>query len=151
MAVGDPVLIERANQKPYGPLSVYHMRDMTFEGATYASAEHAFQAGKPKREEVRRWLMAAPSTALLTMAAQGLPSWEIRSGWSRTVRDRMRRVIAGKFAQHTDLRDLLERTGPARIVFAPGVDNAMNRVWGEIDGEGENVIGRILMAIRDDI
>lgn len=143
------IRIERADAKPWGPLSPFHHRSILFEGVSFPSAEHAFQAGKPKRREVRDWLLAAPSTALLTTASQNLPTWEIASGWSRSVRDRMRSVLRAKFEQHADLRDLLHATGDARIVLVLGMDNAVNRFWGEVNGEGDNFVGRCLVDLRD--
>ena len=101
----------RANEKPYGAFSNLFRRPITFEDATFATAEHAYQAGKARRPEVREWLMAAPSPALLAMAAHGLYQWDIAPAWSRTKFDRMRAVLQAKFSQHADLAELLLSTG----------------------------------------
>jgi ribA/ribD-fused uncharacterized protein len=138
----------RANEKPYGAFSNLFRRPVMFEDTTFATAEHAYQAGKARRPEVRAWLMAAPSPALLAMAAHGLYQWDITPSWSRIKFDRMRAVLHAKFTQHDDLREILCSTGTARLVEAATVDNAVNRVWGEVNGVGKNMLGVLLMELR---
>lgn len=140
----------RANEKPYGAFSNLFRRSIVFENTTFATAEHAYQAGKARRPEVREWLMAAPSPALLAMAAHGLYQWDITPAWSRVKFDRMRAVLRAKFSQHADLSDLLLSTGEARLVESATVDNAVNRLWGEVEGKGgQNMLGTMLMEIRE--
>ena len=115
----------RANEKPYGAFSNLFPRPIVFEGMTFPTAEHAYQAGKARRPEVREWLMAAPSPALLAMAAHGLYQWDITPSWSRIKVDRMRAVLHAKFIQHSDFRSLLTSTGSARLVESATVDNAV--------------------------
>lgn len=141
----------RANEKPYGPLSNLYRRAIVFEGQEYQTSEHAYQAGKARKEEVKKWLMAAPSPALLAMAAHGLYVWDVHPDWSKTKFDRMKRVLLCKFTQHQDLQDLLLSTGDKRLVEVATVDNAVNRLWGEVNGKGENKLGVLLMEVRSEI
>jgi ribA/ribD-fused uncharacterized protein len=138
----------RANEKPFGAFSNLFRRSIVFEGVTFSTAEHAYQAGKARRPEVREWLMAAPSPALLAMAAHGLYQWDVTPSWSRIKFDRMRGVLQAKFTQHDDLRKLLLSTGSARLVESATVDNAVNRLWGEVNGVGKNMLGELLMELR---
>lgn len=140
----------RANEKPYGCFSHLYRRPFVFEGREFPTAEHAYQYGKPRKPEVREWLMAAPSPSLLAMAAHGLYSWDIAPGWSRGRFDRMRAVDLAKFSQHADLCEILLSTGAARLVEYTTTNNAVNRRWGEVEGVGgENWCGRILMETRN--
>lgn len=141
----------RANEKPYGPLSNLYKRAIIFEGEEYQTSEHAYQAGKARKEEVKKWLMAAPSPALLAMAAHGLYVWDVHPDWSKTKFDRMKRILLCKFTQHQDLQDLLLSTGNKRLVEVATVDNAVNRLWGEVNGKGENKLGVLLMEVREEI
>lgn len=141
----------RANEKPYGPLSNLYKRTIVFEGEEYKTSEHAYQAGKARKEEVKRWLMAAPSPALLAMAAHGLYVWDVHPDWSKTKFDRMKRILLCKFTQHQDLQELLLSTGNKRLVEVATVDNAVNRLWGEVNGKGENKLGVLLMEVREEI
>lgn len=141
----------RASEKPYGAFSNLYRREIVFEGVTYPTSEHAYQAGKPRKEAVRAWLLAAPSPSLLAMAAHGLYVWDIQSDWSKTKFDRMKRVLQVKFTQHEDLAKLLLSTGKARLVEAATVNNLVNRTWGEVDGVGKNMLGKLLMEVREEL
>lgn len=145
----DEIGFYRANEKPYGAFSNLYKRSIIFEGVEYQTSEHAYQAGKARKESVRKWLMDAPSPSLLAMAAHGLYVWDISPDWSKTKFDRMRGVLMAKFTQHDDLRELLMSTGDARLVEVATVDNAVNRLWGEVNGVGKNMLGVLLMELRD--
>lgn len=141
----------RANEKPFGAFSNLYRREVEFEGVAYSTAEHAYQAGKPRKDNVREWLLNAPSPSLLAMAAHGLYSWDIQPGWSKVKFDRMKQVLRAKFTQHDDLRELLLSTGQARLVESATVDNLVNRTWGEVNGKGKNMLGQLLMEIRAEL
>src|SRR3546814_4426620 len=114
----------------------------------FATSDHAYLAGKPCKQAVRDWLMNAPSPALLAMAAHGLYYWDVAPGWSTTKFDRMRAVLRAKFEQHLDLKELLLSTGSARLVESATTDNEVNRLWGEVNGIGKNMLGVLLMELR---
>ncbi len=141
----------RASEKPYGAFSNLYRREIEFEGEKFATSEHAYQAGKARKPEVRKWLMEAPSPALLAMAAHGLYVWDINSDWSKIKFNRMKRVLLAKFTQHEDLKQLLLSTGTARLVESATVDNAVNRLWGEVNGVGKNKLGELLMEVRAEL
>ncbi|WP_396593825.1 NADAR family protein [Brevundimonas sp. R86498] len=147
----DEIRFYRASEKPYGSFSNLYRRDVEFEGETFSTSEHAYQAGKARKPAVRKWLMEAPSPALLAMAAHGLYYWDIAPGWSTTKFDRMRAVLRAKFSQHSDLRELLLSTGEARLVESATVDNDVNRLWGEVNGVGRNMLGLLLMELRTEL
>lgn len=141
----------RSNERPYGPFSNLYRRDFLFEGEVFPTAEHAYQAGKARKPEVRAWLMSAPSPALLAMAAHGLYYWDIAPGWSTMKFDRMKQILQAKFSQHDDLQRLLLETGDLRLVESATVDSAVNRLWGEVNGVGQNKLGQLLMEVRAEL
>lgn len=118
------------------------------DGKPFATSEHAYQAGKARKPEVQAWLMMAPSPALLAMAAHGLYYWDVTPGWSQSKFGRMRQVLRAKFTQHFDLCELLLSTGDARLVESPTTDSPVNRLWGEVNGVGQNQLGMMLMELR---
>jgi hypothetical protein len=63
----------------------------------------------------------------------------------------MKRVLQAKFTQHEDLKQLLLSTGKARLVESATVDNAVNRLWGEVNGVGKNKLGELLMEVRAEL
>lgn len=141
----------RANEKPYGAFSNLYKREIEFEGQLFPTSEHAYQAGKARKEVVRDWILSAPSPSLVAMAAHGLYWWDIRPGWSKMKFDRMRDVLRAKFTQHDDLRELLLSTGDARLVEMATVSNEVNKTWGEVNGKGKNMLGVLLMEVRDEL
>jgi predicted NAD-dependent protein-ADP-ribosyltransferase YbiA (DUF1768 family) len=63
----------------------------------------------------------------------------------------MKCVLRAKFSQHSDLGLLLLSTGSARLVEAGRVNNAVNRLWGEVNGKGQNMLGKMLMELREEL
>jgi ribA/ribD-fused uncharacterized protein len=58
----------------------------------------------------------------------------------------MRRAVTAKFTQHQELGTLLLSTGEAKIVEHTENDD----YWGDGgDGSGKNMLGRILMQVRE--
>lgn len=141
----------RANEKPYGVFSNLYRREIEFEGRRYPTSEHAYQAGKARKPEVREWILGAPTPSLAAMAAHGLYVWDVVPDWATIKFDRMRAVLRAKFEQHPDLGELLLSTGQARLVEVGTVNNAVNRLWGEVDGKGENMLGVMLMEVRAEL
>ena len=111
----------------------------------------SFCLDQARKEEVKKWLMAAPSPALLAMAAHGLYVWDVHPEWSKTKFERMKKILYAKFTQHKDLQELLLGTGEKRLVEVATVDNAVNRLWGEVNGKGKNKLGELLMEVRLEI
>jgi len=141
----------RANEKPFGAFSNLFKRSIEFEGTQYPTSEHAYQAGKALKPAVRQWILAAPTPALAAMAAHGLYTWDVVPDWASVKFDRMRAVLRAKFTQHPDLAELLLSTGEARLVEVGTVNNAVNRLWGEVQGRGENMLGQMLMELRTEL
>ncbi len=138
----------RSNEKPYGVFSNLYRRTIIFEGVTYATSEHAYQAGKARKDNVREWMLNAPSPSLVAMVAHGLYVWDVAPNWSKIKFDRMRAVLLAKFSQHDDLRKILLDTGNARLVESATVKNSVNLEWGEVNGKGKNMLGVLLMEVR---
>ena len=103
-------------------LSNFHRRPFQWQGQTWSTSEAAFQAAKTDDHSARERIRMASSPA----AAQRL----------------------GRRADLPDLRDALLATGNAELVEGNGWGD---RYWGVCDGQGRNRLGRMLMAILDDI
>jgi N-glycosidase YbiA len=60
----------------------------------------------------------------------------------------MLEALRAKFTQHAALRDILVGTGDAAIVE----HTTRDRYWGDGgDGTGTNMLGRLLMRVRDEL
>ncbi len=70
----------------------------------------------------------------------------LRQDWDQVKVKVMREALTAKFGQHPELAAVLEATGNALIVEHTEND----KYWGDGgDGSGENMLGRLLMEIRE--
>lgn len=151
MASHNEICFYRANERPYGAFSSLFRRSIVVAGEGFRSVEDAYQSRKPRKPEVRAWLLSAPTPTLVALAAHSLLHWDIAPGWSRLRYPWMLECQRAKFAQHADLREVLLSTGGKRLVEAGTVDNDVNRRWGEVNSVGLNYLGRILMTVRAEL
>ena len=63
----------------------------------------------------------------------------------------MKNILRAKFTQQDDMRILLLSTENRRLVESATVDNEVNRTWGEVNGKGKNMLGVLLMEIREEL
>lgn len=129
----------------YRWLSNFHEVDIVFEGKSYPSTEHAFQAAKTysekEREDIRRCSTPAQAKKLGRKVDMS-PDWE--SGRRLVVME----VITRKKFQDEELRAKLLATGDQELVEG---NTWGDRFWGVCRGKGQNNLGKILMKIRDEI
>lgn len=131
----------------YGCFSNFSPHPIVLKGVIWPTSEHYFQAqkfaGTPDEEEVRR--AKSPMIAARMGRSRKSP---LRKDWE-AVKDRiMNEAVQAKFTQHADLREILLGTGEARIVEHTANDS----YWGDGgDGRGKNMLGQILMRVREEL
>lgn len=110
----------------------------------YKNAEAAFQAQKTlDMDERERIAEMDPGQAKRAGRRVSL-----RHDWEDVKRAEMARIVAAKFRQDGDLARLLLETGSAELVEG----NTWNDTfWGVCRGKGQNWLGRILMALRQEM
>jgi N-glycosidase YbiA len=122
-------------------LSNFFPCEILFEGETYPTSEHAFQAAKTTDPEERKKVREKKTPAQAKAAGKRVT---LRRNWGFTRTAWMKTVLEIKF-QNPELREKLRQTGTAELVEG----NTWNdRFWGVCHGQGENRLGRILMQIR---
>ena len=137
----------RANNKDYGFLSNLYKQSLVFENVVFPTAEHAYQYGKFRDEEVKHWAMMAPKPHLLAILAHGLFSWDIVKDWSKIKVDRMYEVLEVKFSE-PELREKLLATDNAILIE----DSKTDSFWGiGKSGKGKNMLGKLLMKVRKEL
>lgn len=154
-------------KKAHGFLSNFYISPITIQGITYSSVEHFFQASKFDDPWYRDQIIKAKTPAMAKyIAAQkiiGRWPWQIQldiiieNGISRGVhirenwdKHRIKVMIKGvlhKFKNPT-LRKMLLDTDRAILIEASPRDNFWG--WGK-DKKGKNMLGKILMCVRDKI
>lgn len=107
--------------------------------------EHAYQALKAKTKEECDWILASPTPGIAKRRGQKVDCWE---RWDAIKDDIMLELLRIKFFFNEDMRQKLLATGIARLVEG---NTWGDRYWGVCRGEGENVLGMLLMQVRREI
>ncbi len=130
-----------------GELSNFALFPITVDGERWPTVEHYFQAHKFDDVAYRKRIRQARTP----MAAAQLGrdrSRKLRKDWESVKVSVMRAAVLAKFTQHPELRELLLATGDAKLVEHTDSDD----FWGDGgDGRGKNMLGRILMEVRDSL
>jgi N-glycosidase YbiA len=129
---------------PYGCFSNFSAHSFVLDGKGWPTSEHYFQAqkfaGTPHAEEIR--LVAAPMVAARMGRERSRP---LRPDWNEVKDDLMRRAVLRKFESYKEIADILLSTGDEELVEKTSDDY----YWGcGTNGKGENMLGKILMEVR---
>ena len=125
----------------YRWLSNYFPCRVEWEGRVYGSSEAAYHSGKyPAADrDVFTRLEADPARKLSRVKPYDTAAWELRK--VRT----MREIIWAKFSQNPDLAQKLLETGDR---YLEETNWWGEKIWGVYQGEGQNLLGIILMETR---
>ncbi len=131
----------------YGCFSNFSAHPIRLNGKKWPTSEHYFQAmkfaGTVREEEIR--IAKSPSVAARMGRSRQHP---LRPDWESVKDAVMREAVLAKFTQHEDLRAILLGTGDAVLVER----TANDAYWGDGgDGSGRNMLGQILMSVRDEL
>ena len=126
-------------REEYFFLSNFYRCSVMYMGYEFTCAEAAFQAAKCP---ARAWefLTLGPSEAKKLGR-----SVVLRYGWSYIKIAIMRRIIYSKFSQNRYLLEKLLSTGNAILIEG---NDWGDTYWGQVNEEGENNLGKILMEVR---
>jgi len=131
----------------YGCFSNFYRSPVFVGGKRWRTTEHYFQAmkyrGTPREEEIRN--AKTPAEAANLGRSRKHP---LRKDWESVKDAVMRKALAAKFTQHSDLREILLGTGDAKLVEHTTNDS----YWGDGgDGSGKNRLGALLMQLREEL
>ena len=127
----------------YSFLSNFEKCTIEFEGLTYPSVEHAFQAAKTLDTDKRLSFTKGSPGCAKRMGRR----LELRPDWEEIKDSVMYACLKSKF-QNDDMRKKLIATGDAVLIEG---NNHGDHYWGMVNGEGKNNLGRLLMQIRSEI
>ncbi|KZT64791.1 DUF1768-domain-containing protein [Daedalea quercina L-15889] len=133
--------------EPYYEFTNFAPYPIRWNGHTYPSAEHLFQAHKfmTTRPDTADLIRQLPSPRAALEEA-GRRRKQQRADWFEINVSVMDRILEAKFTQHSALRDLLLRTGNCELIEDSPVDSFWG--WGH-DHRGRNELGKALMRLRD--
>lgn len=124
----------------YSFLSNFYPAPITIFGYTFQNNEAAFQAAKCP-ERMGEFTNLPPNKAKrLGRCVQ------LRSDWEQVKETIMQQICFNKFMQNKDLAEKLKATNNAILIEG---NTWGDKCWGQVNGEGENKLGKILMKIRE--
>lgn len=127
----------------YGWLSNYHKCPVYYEGIKYPSSENAFMAAKTLDRDERLQFTSISSEEAKVIGR----TIKLRPNWNEVRVEVMYAVVFDKFYRNKGLRKWLLATGDNLLVDG---NDRKDTFWGVCEGEGENMLGKILMQIRED-
>ncbi len=125
-------------------LSNFAPSTFTFEGITYPTNEHFFQAMKTNDLGMRKAIAAAKTPGAAKRMGRQV---QLRPDWERVKVDIMRTGLRCKF-EHPILAQKLINTGNELLVEGNWWGD---RFWGQCDGTGRNMLGQLLMELREEL
>jgi ribA/ribD-fused uncharacterized protein len=129
----------------YQQLSNFHMCPFTYLGVVYKSAEHCYQRCKFTDANIIDHVISA-DTPLAAKRIASTYKGSIRHDWYSINVIVMQEILENKFLANPHLKQLLIYTGNSILIEHSRFD----KFWGATkSGNGENMLGRILMTIRD--
>lgn len=125
-------------------LSNFYNAPVMYEGLLYLNNESAFQSAKVKDIERRKqFCRIDPSTAKRKGRNVAL-----RHDWEKIKDKVMEDCVRDKFTRNEDLKCKLIETGDEELVES---NTWMDQYWGVCNGKGENMLGKILMKVREEL
>jgi len=125
-------------------LSNFFPCNVDYEGITYPSSEHAFQAAKTNNLEQRLLILKADTPGKAKRIGRRV---DLRPDWEICKLDIMRTILRQKFTQNTELALLLSNL---RGVHLEEGNYWKDTFWGICpvgSGIGQNHLGKILMEL----
>lgn len=125
-------------------LSNFYEAPVTYDGLSFANNEAAFQAQKCVELKDRvKFCFLNPSEA--KKLGRRI---ELRKDWEDVKVKVMTEVVRCKFYQNPNLADKLLATGDAYLEEG---NTWGDRIWGTVNGQGKNLLGGILMTVREEL
>ena len=129
----------------YGCFSNFAAYSLKLKGKRWPTSEHYFQAQKFKDDGHQAEIRKAKSPMIAARLGRDRKK-KLRRDWESVKDNVMREAVLAKFTQHNELREILLETGDAKLIEHTSNDS----YWGDGgDGSGRNMLGRILMEVRE--
>jgi len=125
-------------------LSNFFESSVEYEGLTFKTNEHAFQAAKVLNIRTRiEFQILTPGQA----KRKGRKVL-LRSDWENVKDSIMENLVRIKFTTNEDLKRKLLNTDEEELIEG---NNWHDTYWGICNGKGKNKLGKILMKVREEL
>lgn len=130
---------------PHRWLSNFYPAVVWLDETCYPTVEHAYQAAKTVNAEEREVIRTSSSPAIAKKLGRYLT---VRPDWEDIKLEIMADLIWQKFSNNPDLGNRLMTTGKIELVEGNWWGDTY---WGVCKGVGNNHLGKLLMAVRDQL
>jgi len=128
----------------YRFLSNFYPCTIEFEGITYPSTEHAYQAAKTTNDIIRKRMSHLHSPGEAKREGNKVT---LRPDWEAVKDNIMLTLLRIKF-KIPELKTKLIDTGEEELIEG---NYWGDRYWGVCGGTGKNMLGKLLMQVRNEI
>lgn len=125
-------------------LTNFYPCTIVYKGETYPSVEHAYQAAKCKELSDAAMIRCCGSPRKALELGQKV---ERKENWKNIKVSVMKELLRNKFISPVLARQLIETKNAIITDDKPWGDT----FWGSVKGEGRNVLGLLLMEVRDEL
>jgi len=131
----------------YGEFSNFANYSIRLKNKIWKTTEHYFQSQKFEKQEYQEKIRNAITPMMAAQLGRSRKE-RILKNWDDIKQNVMYEAVKAKFTQHSDLKRLLLDTKDAKIIEHTDNDN----YWGDGgDGKGKNMLGKILMKVREEL
>ena len=127
-------------------LSNFYEVPVTYRGITYRNNEAAFQAQKVSSEDERKTFSALNPSEAKKKGRHVTLRKDV--DWDSVKTTYMYEICLAKFSQNEELKNRLLATGDKHLEEG---NTWGDRIWGTVNGVGENRLGKILMRVREEL
>jgi N-glycosidase YbiA len=129
-------------REEYFFLSNFYPVQIKMDDIFYPSLEHAYQASKTLDEDERLMIRFASTPGKAKRMGKEIT---IRQDWDKVKVGIMKKLLEQKFSKPA-LKKMLLETGDEEIIEG---NEWGDTFWGICNGEGSNILGKLLMEIRN--
>ena len=131
----------------YGEFSYFSKHGFTYAGLFWPTSEHYFQAQKFESIDLQNLVRTASSPMEAAIIGRNRDH-TLRHDWEEVKNQVMMEAVLLKFSSHRNLQELLLSTKDEELIE----ETSHDYYWGcGKDGSGKNVLGKILMIVREEI
>lgn len=117
--------------------------EVEYDGDRYPTAEHAYQAAKTLDWKVRMIFLKLTSAQAKRLGR----NLQQRKDWESIKFNVMKEILRSKFTRNLEFKQKLIDTKDQELVEG---NTWGDKVWGACNGEGLNMLGKLLMEIRNE-
>lgn len=123
-------------------LSNFYEARVIYNGIEFPTSEHAYQAAKSNDEKIWRFFSRIETPGEAKRLGRMI---DLRPDWEDAKILIMKQILISKFSNRA-LMERLKATGDTELIEG---NSWGDQFWGVCNGKGKNMLGKLLMKIRD--